>query len=170
MPYLNAYVIRIIVVACGLMFFILLLDFSARPRPKAKRKKKGRLAALPDEISRALAEARKATNACFAMCEALAITKALRVKDQVTASSRQLNDWNGPTDTALLSRTRTASVRALKHCRKLSVEGVEITVDASYVLLRGYLQMAEAACLNCKPVAGQKVCPALEFIEKISLT
>ena len=144
-----------VLLACAVVLLWLLYSFV--PRWESQRR-----AQLPREIATALAGACKAAESCLAMCEAVAIVKTLQTGSRRTVGS-------GPTEAELLAKRKAASGKVLKKCRRLSVEAVTLTVDARYVLLRGLFQCAEAACGNCHPMPGQKICPALEFLKKISL-
>jgi len=148
----------------GLLWLLLLRCYVIVPRWESQRR-----AQLPREIATALAGACKAAESCLAMCEAVAIVKTLPIDNRQTCWLENLIPRNGPNDVELLANRKADSGKALKRCRSLSVEALNLTIDARYALLRGLFQSAEAACRNCHPMPGQKICPALEFLKKISL-
>ncbi|MCJ7762727.1 hypothetical protein MUP38_04640 [Candidatus Bathyarchaeota archaeon] len=127
-----------------------------------------RIASLPKECKQALASAKKASGACLEMCQAALVTQSL-VNGSVGNSSVESNDEDGPGEEELMLKTKTDTLEALEECVDLSVEGIELTTNARYVLLRGLYRAAKTTCENCRPTAGLKACPAREMLEKIQL-
>lgn len=154
-----------ILVLCGLVIAWVVFSESGEPE-----RKKARLAALPGQISTALANAQKATEACLGMCEAAALAEALTLSGPAEEILKELRAHDGPTEGELLVKKQATSIKTIERCRCLAVEGVKLTTDKNYCELRGIFQAAEAACRSCKPVAGQEKCQALDFLIKVSLT
>lgn len=135
-------------------------------QPPSKRM----LAALPRQINGALEAARKATSDCLAMRAAVEFTKNLRADRAAGRVSRYSLLRTGVSDNDLTTKSREKSLKALRNCRRLSAEAVAATTSARYYVLQGLFEAAEGACRECQPEKGQQVCPAAEFLEKISLT
>ena len=132
---------------------------------------RSRLTKIPLELKAAVAEARKATGACLAMCGAVALTETLAPMEHEDTRSwiEKLFDIypDGPSELELLIMRQQATLKALARCRRLSVEGVKISLDARYVVLRAVAWAAERSCRCCRPKPGQKTCPAMQFLEKL---
>ena len=159
--YFYTYAIGIMGLICLLAGVILKLKQSPGKRM---------LAALPGQLSGALEAARKATDDCLAMRAAVEFTKNLRARRAAGRASRYSLFRTGVSDNDLITKSREKSLKALKNCCRLSAEGVAATMDASYYVLQGLFEAAEYACRECQPERGQQVCPASEFLAKVSLT
>lgn len=128
-----------------------------------------RIVKIPQEITKALEEARKATKSCQEMCGAAAFVEGLQSNMQSVFPSSNLNFTGGQGDNTLRLKNKKKSVRALKKCFDLSVEGVGLTAKAHFLIMTGLFQSAEYACRKCECRAGLDVCPAMSFLEKIEL-
>ena len=118
-----------------------------------------RMAEIPREIASAFASACKACESCLAMCDVTAVTETLQAGSHRTIGS-------GPTEAELLAKRKAASGKALTKCRRLSVEAVNLTVDARYVLLRGLFQCAGDIVRRLPAGAGTTGLPGARFSER----
>jgi hypothetical protein len=157
---LSAYAFHVFIAAVLGLLLLLLLN-------QAPRKK--RSAALPNEISKALAEAERAAEACLGMCLTTAFVKSLKSRARGSGLVEKPKGFRGPDETELLCKTRKGALRALKRCRSLSVEALQLTADRRYFALRAVFEVAQSACWNCSPDCKRKACPALEYIKSVSL-
>lgn len=137
---------------------------------KIRKKDRERLAKLPQEIRTALEKAQKATSDCLEMCSAAAFIEDLKLHLKAHFPSSRLNSTNGPSERILLLKTKAKSLKALKKCRCLSIEGLNLTSNARYLIMCSIFQSAELACRNCEHQAGLDACPALSFLDKMELS
>jgi len=127
-----------------------------------------RIAALPKECKQALENSKKASGDCLEMCQAALVTQSL-ANASIGNSSAGSIDENGPAEKELMLKTKTNTLEALKKCMDLSIEGINLTTNARYVILRGLYRAAKTTCENCHPTANLKACPTREILEKIQL-
>jgi hypothetical protein len=127
-----------------------------------------RLAAIPKESKQALESAKRASGACMEMCQAVSVTQSL-VNGNIGNYSAKSNAEDGPGEEELMLKTKAHTLEALEKCLALSIEGINLTTNARYVLLRGLYRAAKAACRNCQPTASLEVCPAHKILEKVEL-
>lgn len=151
-------ILIIIISALGIWWIVVLSENWERKR----------LAALPKESKQALENAKRASRACLEMCQAALVTQSM-ANTSIGNSSEESNDEDGPTEEELMLKTKTDTLKALEKCMDLSIEGINLTTNGRYVLLRGLYRAAKAVCKNCKPMASLEVCPAREMLEKIQL-
>ena len=128
--------------ALCLVIFILILLLYALYDEDHRRK---RLAAIPRELSSALYVARGTAAACIAMRKALVFANSIAGMKE-TYSTETLP---GPSEIALLSQTKEASMKTIQKCRALSVEALGLILDARYCVLRSLFYAAEVECWNC---------------------
>jgi len=131
--------------------------------------KKKRLAAIPQEISAALAKAQKAATACLEMQKAAVLAEA-----SFTAAGIDDKQWkssDGPRGEELLAKTKDTSIKAMADIKRLSVEAVKLLpTSPHYVNLRTYCWLAHTACEACDPHLCQGNCRAFDILNKIELT
>jgi hypothetical protein len=136
----------------------------SRGRKDERRRQRAKLSR---EIARAFDEAEEAARECLGMCRAVGAVEQLSDSDR-TILSAEPGVWDGPCDSDLLLEKRAASRKTLRRCRRVAANGLRITREARFVLMRAVLLAAEAACRECQPGSGQEQCPALKYLEKAS--
>ncbi len=124
-------------------------------------------AKLSRDIARSLGDAEEAARDCLGMCSAVGTVDRLAESDR-TVLSVVPGVWDGPRDSDLLLEKRAASKKALGRCRRVAVDGLKVTRESCFVVLRAVLLSAEAACRECHPDSGQEECPALRYLEQAS--
>jgi hypothetical protein len=136
-------------------------------RREAERYRRERLKKIDKEASVALNAAQRATHSCIAMCEAVSLAAKLRSDCGLSEELKKCQ--RGPNEETLIWKARETALKRLTIGHQLSAEGVLLTTDPRYQVLRGYFHAAEAACRVCKPRAGRDGCPAYRYMQKIEL-
>lgn len=126
-----------------------------------------RLAGMPREMDDAFRDAKTAMAQCLAVCGAAAYVRSLR---SGSGAEELRSRRGGPTEDEVFAARQAICIKALTRCHWLSVEALKLTYQANYLALRGVFEAALAACDNCRPEAGKDNCPALVFMEKVTLS
>ena len=145
----------------GFAVTLIVINFCEKMGNRAK------VRTLSDDLRKRQQNACVAVRKCLAMCDAAAL--AHRVSQAGSGLEQVEPMRSGPSVRKLMDQHQCIALEALEGCLALSVDGLEFLKDARYVVLRSYFRTARNLCENCRPMAGQKDCPALEVIGKMTI-